>query len=294
VLQGKLINLAIIPVVAVVVSTLSPMAAQAASPHVYSNGSLVGTTAIPFQAWGRIKVESGLGNIECINQFYGSTWNPAGGGAGRAEVEAWTGHTCTAPLLEETYHAKAFAEAEPPLEFVEREAEYCTQSGKKLSECPNKTERTQGTVLSGLKRRLTTLPWKIELKRHFNESTLEEVVLQRTGLAEFGESGTSGEKNTKCYPKNANGEPEPFTKVPAGCMVIEVVVPQFLAEYVFYGTLEPESVEGISNGLTPARLVFHGAESGKLVSAANTYGEGTTSGELKIMGAAGQQLIQDR
>jgi hypothetical protein len=295
VFNGKPISLAIIPAVVVAaVSTLSPVAAQAASPHIYSNGTLVGTTPIPIEAWGKIKLESGIGTIECVNQFWANAWNPSGGGAGRAEVEAWTSHTCIAPTLEETFHAKAFATAEPPLEYVEHEGEYCTQATKRLAECPNSTERAKGTVVTEVARRLSSLPWKIELKRHFNESTLEEVVLQRTGLAEFGESGTSGEKNTKCYPKNAKGEPEPFTKVPAGCILVNIVVPAFIAEYSFYGTLEPEAVEGIANGLTPGRLVFHGAESGKLVSPGGTFGEGITLGEVKVLGASGQQLVEAR
>jgi hypothetical protein len=269
-------------------------------PHFYSNGALIGVSPVPLTGWGKIKLESGLGKLECTNLLYASAWNPEAGGAGRADVEAWganpaRGYPCNpCPLCEGAFRETVFVTAESPLEFVEHEGEYCTQRGEKLTECPNSAERTTSTVLTGLKRGFTSVPWNVELRRVFNAAIESEVVLQRTGLAEFGESGTSAEKNTRCYPKNAKGEPASFTEVPKGCIVLDFIVPAFLSEYVFYGTLEPEMVEGIANGLTPARLVYHGAESGKLVSEADKYGEATIQGEVKILGAGGQQLIDAR
>jgi hypothetical protein len=187
--------------------------------------------------------------------------------------------------------------AEMPLEeeFGE-EAEACYIPKTKLSQCPNGFERKVGRVVTGVRRRVASLPWKLELVRGTRRET--EGVLMKVGLHEFGEAGDATTQNTVCFPKEKFVNPETlkeeerpakYTGIPAGCVGLDAMVPEIPLEYVFYGTQEIFMVDGFTNGLHPSKLEF--IEPGKLFSSEAVQGEGEILGELKLFGGEGQTLI---
>ena len=70
---------------------------------------------------------------------------------------------------------------------------------------------------------------------------------------------------------------------------MNIIFPQIPAEFVFYGSLEIESINGAGNGLDPTRLEF--IESGNLFSSEGLAGEGSTTGKVTLAGAEGIQLM---
>lgn len=289
---------------------LAPAVAQAEEvpPRAYDNAAEVGTTHVPIVAWGEITLHSSvLGKIHCLNTFFAEGWNqhehfesskPI---RGTGEVLGWGNSQCEAPeelSSLEILHKKEIeagkiekpitvtATAEMPLEKIGRYAEICASETKTLEQCKSESEREVKLETIEFHRRVVSLPWKVELIR--GERNRKEVVLQKIGVHEYGESGTAVGKSTKCYPKEGEN-PASFKAVPSGCIAVNILFPQIPAEFVFYGTQEIESINGVKNGLSPSRLNF--LEAGPLYSTEGLEGEGTTTGEVKIMGSAGQELL---
>ncbi len=251
-----------------------------------------------------LRLESGaVGTIECHNAMNLSIWNEAGKGVG--QFEGWGTNACTAPTLEETLrityeHAinegkiksplTVFATSELPLKVEYREGEVCTEESKKIAECESPSQREKlENLVSGLRRRATSFPWKTSLARTVSVETEEEIIEDKIGAPIS--TGT-------CFPTETikeNGEeitvPASWEKVPAGCVKINVVCPQIPAEVVFYGQLNPELINGVKNGLSPSRMKFIAAESGDLIASEGEAPQTKTAGEIKFMGMNGEELL---
>jgi hypothetical protein len=181
-------------------------------------------------------------------------------------------------------------------EFGE-EAEVCNYELKtQLAECPSPSERQVGRVVSAVRRRTLSLPWKLELVR--GKRGEREGTLMKVGLHEFGEAGQATTQNTACYPRErfVNSEtareeerPSRYTGIPSGCVAMDLVFPWVPHEFVLYGTQELFILNGFVNGLRPSKLEFN--EPGKLFSSEAEDGEGVTTGEVKLFGSQAVQLI---
>ena len=297
------------------VLALAPAQALAEEPpRGYSNGIELSEAPTPIVAWGEIQLHSTvLGKIHCLNTFFAQGWNahehyegskPI---RGYGEVLGWGNSDCEAPeeiASLEVAHKREIEEgkiqapitvtasAEMPLERIGRQAEICIEASKTLEQCATKnsegkyTEREVRLVTSEFHRRVATLPWKVELIRGEREE--EAGTLQRIGIAEYGEGGTAATHTTKCYPTERE-LPASFKVLPAGCVGVNILFPQIPAEFVFYGSQEIWGINGVKNGLSPSRLRF--LEAGTLTSPENLEGEGSTTGEVKLVGAAGVELL---
>jgi hypothetical protein len=272
-------------------------------PKWYDNGALVGAAHTPAVAWGEIELESGaVGKIHCMNVMNLSIWNE--GGQGMGQFEGWGTNACKAPQLEETLEKTyeplikeglikspltVFASAELPLRAEFREGLTCKERAKtNLSECkehPEEERLVNYELLlnnpNGLHRRGSSFPWKLQTK--WEERQEEVVPVPVIGLPPSGQT---------CYPTE-NGEPESWEKVPVGCVKISVVCPQIPVEVVFYGSLAPTLINGVKNGLSPARIEF-GEAAGKLISSRGVAPETIVVKSLKVAGMNGVELLQLR
>jgi hypothetical protein len=293
------------------VLTLVPAAAQAEEPPVgYINGKKITTAHQAILANGRIVLESSiLGEVHCLNTFAAYGWNEHEHGEatkperGFGEVVGWGTSLCEAPTevasLEAVYHKHitVTANAEMPIEKELQEAIVCTEEAKvKLSECPLSTERRTANVPAVVRRRVASLPWLVELIRGSRGGT--EAVMQRVGMHAYGESGTAPAQNTACFPKEKFINPEThkeeeraanFTKVPSGCIAVDIIFPQIPLEFIYFGSQELFGVNGFTNGLHPSALKF--TEPGKLFSSEAGEGEGETKGEVKLLGEESVALL---
>lgn len=157
-----------------------------------------------------------------------------------------------------------YTTAERPLEYESGQGEVCTEKafeeGQTLAHCRESGSTETRTVFAGVRRRTSSLPWRVELfdgswKPSEFEEIIENGVLAKVGLEQFGETGTSEAESTRCYPTEG-GHAASFTSVPQGCIVLTLIVPQIPLEFPFYGTLEPAVQNGAKNGLFPTHLIF--------------------------------------
>jgi hypothetical protein len=271
-------------------------------PQFYSNGKPLTSAHVPVTIRGSSTLHSTTaGAFTCRDVLSASVWNAAGRGVGEIEGVDTTCEPFFLPPTEpETAERHCLAggcpvsdAAELPLEVEQRQASACTDPTKtELSQCPALSERSTITVPLDVKRRGSSLPWKLELTRGVREE--ENGVLAKVGLSEFGEPGTAEGQTTKCYPKETVGtevRPAVFGKVPAGCLVINLVVTP-LFEFVYYGTQEIWLVNGAGNGLDASHLEF--LRAGALFSSGGGEGQAELTGRLRIAGAEAQELITAR
>jgi hypothetical protein len=304
-----------VSVAGVVALAFTATAAAVEPPVIYDNAKEVTTTRVPVLAWGEVTVHSTvLGKVHCVTSLFGEAWDqhenmeaskPV---RGYGEVLGLGASGCEAPeeiiAIEESLKRSeqehrfetpierpitVTVTAEMPLEEIHREAELCKESTKKLTQCSSTSEREVRSMTSEFHRRSASLPWKMELIR--GERELEEGILQKVGLHEFGESGSAREHTTKCYPKEAE-HPASFKVLPAGCVALNVLFPQIPAEFIYYGTQEIWWVNGVKNALSPSRLQF--LEAGSLFSSEGTDGESSLTGLLKVVGSNGPELVTAR
>jgi hypothetical protein len=277
-------------------------------PVAYANGVKLSTTKVPLTANGEIQLHSTvLGKITCQNTFYAQGWNEGSSPShAYGEVLGWGTSSCTAPEELKSLEAAdkkqieegkilapltVFASSEMPVEKTVREGSVCAVEKKVyLSECPNASERVGKNYIAKFARRVSSLPWKLEIIR--GERSEEAGILQKIGLAAFGESGTATGHSTKCYPTEKVGsevQDANWEVVPAGCIAVNIVFPQIPLEFVFYGSQEVWAINGAGNGLNTSRLEFK--ESGTLFTSEGLEGEGSTTGKVKISGAESVQLM---
>jgi hypothetical protein len=295
------------------VALLVPAAASAAEvpPLGYSNGTKLTTTHVPIIANGRIQLHSTvLGKIECVNTFWAEGWNaheknePTKPERAFGEVLGWGTSSCTAPEeiasieANKTFIAEnhiptpvtVVASSEMPVEKTFRQGEICKEETKTLAQCPNSSEREVKVMISSYHRRVSTLPWKVELIRGTRAE--ETGILEKIGMAEYGEAGTAEAHTTKCYPLEGTN-PASFEKVPPGCIAVDIIFPQVPYEFVYYGTQEIWAVNGAGNGLDASKLEWI-APAGTFFSSKGAEGEGSTEGLVRLSGAEAVQLMTAR
>jgi hypothetical protein len=266
-----------------------------------SNGRLLTSAPVPVTLYGELKLtNAALGEIACNVVLSGSVWNQARRGAGT--LEGLTAPRCNAPTLENVYEdplctpAKGcekvrpltvFVTAELPLEAEEREAEVCAEEAKtEVSQCPNSSERTVQALSLRLRRRTPSFAWKLEPAEE-ESVELEGAPYLVLGIPPEGQS---------CYPTElVEGKQVAarWQSVPAGCIRLDIVVPQVGFEGVVYGTLEPGFTSGAGNGLDASRLELEYGF-GKLVSGAPEGREFTAKGIIRLGGSEARELITPR
>jgi hypothetical protein len=297
----------------VAASATIPTPAQAEAPplvYVNVNKTLLSTVHVPMFANGHLQLHSTvLPKISCANIFWGEAWNAHENNEATkpehayGEVLGWATSSCTwertgpEPLLEPPPERvreehiplpiTVTASSEMPAEKTFRQGEICKEETKTLSQCPLASERETKAIITSYRRRASSFPWKVELIRGEREE--EKGVLAKIGLAEYGEAGTAQAQSTKCYPKEGTS-PASFEKVPPGCIGVDIIFPQIPYEFAYYGTAEIWAVNGAGNGLDPSQLQWP-APAGNFFSSKGSEGEASTTGTLKLSGAAAVQLM---
>jgi len=96
--MGKKLIVSVVPLLAAVAFAMAPAAAPASTGHWIVEGAPVptGSPGLPVTEWGKLKLESVAGNLECYNAIGGYLENPASGGAGVAYTEAFGTWGCVA------------------------------------------------------------------------------------------------------------------------------------------------------------------------------------------------------
>jgi len=283
---------------------MAPSIAQATikegHPELYENGKLVpgkenashNFTGDIQQGYGEIALEAENlpEGVECVNVGFGSGWNEGSPLRAMGQILAWdaSGHTPT----EE--HSKLSANCRP-----EAAKAYATDENFAAA------EETEGKLI--LAKRALSTPWNVELTCGIREGAFQGIVKVGVPTSEFPLAtkpcptkaneaeetkeieGYSKEKTEKkgCYKTNP---------APPGCIRVTIVEPGAGGEFAFGGTLHPQGVNGVHNGLTPTHWNFEGPNSGVLQCEfpEGCTAEGTTFGEVKEVGYAGLQLIQGK
>jgi hypothetical protein len=268
-----------------------------AAPVFSTSGKEVGLSHTPLLVEGRLTIDNpALVEVKCTVLLSGEAWNQVVNGETRGvgEETGLSTSGCTDPGLtvyepdgkKAVQEYSVFVTAEEPLEEEHVEAEVCASLGPP-SQC---SEKYRAKLIAAVRRRESSLPWKVELARGEREG--ESVVLQRTGLHALGETAAADDAQSQtgtCYPKEGS-TPASWTSVPKGCLLITVVVPQLPLEYVLYGSQELEWHDGSKNGLFPSNLLFE--EGGGLFLSGGEAGEETTvAGEPKVLGTTSLELV---
>jgi hypothetical protein len=285
---------------------LGPPAQAEVPPVGYVNAVKMTNAHVPIVANGRMQLHSTvLGKIECVSTASAEAWNAHENNEATkperayGEVLGWGSSSCTYPesIIEipceicRKEHIPlpitVTVSSEMPAEKTFRQGEICIEETKTLSQCPLASERETKAIITSYHRRVSSLPWKVELIR--GERELELGILAKIGLAEYGESGTAEAQSTKCYPKEGTN-PASFERVPPGCIAVDVIFPQVPYEFAYYGTEEIWAVNGAGNGLDASHLEWV-APAGKFFSSKGAEGEASTEGKLKVSGAEAVQLV---
>ncbi len=265
-------------------------------PQFLANFVTLSSAHHPVLAFGSLTLETVVGAVTCEDMLQGSVWNQNGHGEGA--IEGFSASQCRDPNnelcgLPLPERCSVFVTAEMPPEEELRQAETCAEEQQRLSECPNSAEREDKSLIWRERRRVASVPWKLQLAW----IPLEEETVSGARL---------GGRGQDCYPKEEavvegvqTEHPASFEKVPSECVKLDVIVPQDALEAIYYGRLETELRNGAANGLNPSRLVFFPELTaidglGRLQlsgAAAGSAPEGEFSGKLKLVGAGSQELV---
>jgi hypothetical protein len=247
-----------------------PVVAQAIVPRVFSNGRLLTTKHESAFAFGPITLTNAiLPPLKCQNFSAGQTWNEVVNGTERGFLQT-TGYG--------TWECLATGGPPPAVPGVKvKNARGETQEGIfATAEQPpeSKTEK-------GHKAGATSLPWTGELteKEAGKLFVLTHSVKVWIVIPLCTEEGGTG--------------------VGEGCLLAGDEIPFEDSTTVPGAELEPMSVNGVKNGLTPSKAVFEGpktekngqVETGFLESG---FGHGFTSGSLVAAGTGTFELLQDK
>ncbi len=275
----------------------------------------------PTVSWGPLTLHAegfGPAGVHCTSTSTGRLWNEYEGAETEnplrayGVINAWGTADCTAPeLLEPIEHESGtgpitvFVTGEKSLQERTREAEACAVSErgvyKRLAECPP-TERTHAQLVSEVNRQNTSLPWKAEMIRG-RTSAGESVVLQRIGIASYGECGPgegeasatdpvrcrAREGNSRCFPASPT-----LTEIPAGCIELNLVIPQIPIEIPLYGSVEETWRNGVGTGVDPSRLELEQGWSGALLSPREPENNASFGADAKVLGEESQALLTMR
>jgi hypothetical protein len=281
----------------------------------------VASVAEPTLGWGQVTLHAaGLGaaGVQCATTSTGKLWNEHEHGnvadpiRAYGLIEAWGTSSCTASELLSSKERQGggeplsvFVTAEPPLQQQYVQAEVCRGMshgrGSRLTECTEPSERETTELAASVQRRTSTLPWRTEVLRGTGHGG-EDVVLQRTGMAAYGECGpgdpeaTAGnpvkcrarEGDSKCFPASQRA-----TELPSGCVGLDVVIPQIPIELPVYGSVEALWQNGEGSGADPSDTAFEPQWYGTLTDELGSE-RGYISGEEKVLGEEGQSLITMR
>jgi hypothetical protein len=291
-------------------------------PEVYRNEVPVGTTHIGGFGYGEIDLESPQiqSTVECVNVAFGTGWNEARNGGpvfGHGELLSWwaSGHTPTAEHAELSSHcrviyhgteenqptsATAWASAEPPLQEVTQEAVFCEEHPVVICPTPaneHEAKWVHETVIRSVSRGAPGTPWNIQYTEKEGKS---HVVI---GLPEQCKNGASPENTelSRC-PEASEREPSkspigceiPPTPAPPGCVEVQIVsTPPLNVHMAYEGYVEPLATNAGPNGLSPSSWEFEGHAKGEpsLRLRESPTTEGSTTGSVKILGFAGQELV---
>jgi hypothetical protein len=250
-------------VVAVAALAAMPVVAQAIVPRVFINGHLATTKHESAFAFGPITLHNAiLENLNCENFSAGQTWNEEVSGTERGFLTT-TGYgtwECKATTPVKVKNARG----------EEQEGIFAT-----AEEPPEaKTEKAH-------KKGASSLPWTGEL----TEKEAGKLFVLTHGVkvwiviplcTEEGGTGKGG-----------------------GCLLAGNEIPFEDDSAVAGAELEPKSVNGVKNGLSPSKADFEGEkteknglpETGRLESG---FGAGYTTGSLVAAGTAAFELLTDK
>jgi hypothetical protein len=297
----------------------------------YKNEAAVGAARVPTTGYGEIQLSSPQINtqIECENIGFGSAWNEpptekTGPISGHGEILVWwaSGHTPKGTHTELntrcrfTYHGVeenqptapiAWASAEPPLHTVTTEGEVCTLPTEKLfTECPKRAgepgeERLDTTVILQVSREGLSLPWNIQFTEK-SEKPRVRIGLPLVCKHKEGAEETELQKCPEASERTPSKSPAACavlttTPDPPGCVKVEILTDPPLNLHMEYeGYVEPLGINGGPNGLSSSSWEFEGAAGGEPVLhlRETPTTEGSTTGNVKIIGFGGQELITAR
>ena len=279
---------------------LAPAAAQATieegHPEAYDNGALVGNHehAAVQEGYGEIHLASkqlGPEGIECVNLGFGTAFNEGSPLRAQGQIMSWVaaGHAPSAshPQL------GSYCRPESTKGFATDEAPVALEENEHHEVEPN--------------RRTVRVPWNVELLCGAREEEFTGIVRIGVPNSEFPKSGatpcpeTAEESSTlaeyEAYKKEREEKKGCYVTNPApeGCIHVVMVEPGAGLEVAFGGTLWAHAINGVKNGLTPSRWVFE--EKGGELQCERPEGctaTGTDTGEVKVLGYNGIELMQAR
>jgi len=99
--MSKKLFISIMPLLATAAFVVMPAAAQAATPHWYSNGKVIPAgEQVPTLSWGTLTLTNSVTeeSVSCQNAALGYNENPSGGGPGVGETDSFATANCVALL----------------------------------------------------------------------------------------------------------------------------------------------------------------------------------------------------
>ncbi len=281
-----------------------------------------------FLSWGSLKITtnpetSKVGEVECMNIFWGSLWNagPAPRGHGLILGSSDDGHLTSTAF--------------PTPKLTEPNAAKCrwVEEGGKLVSPTLEIYLAAEEPTSEDKHKLVSTPWKLEFKCSFDEAEETNLPVVKIGVpyekvdgepwpespdscttteeekAEVEAQERAGLRDSK---KLENVEPltvaeeeeaacyDPIAALNSsvllrGCIRIDAVEPSLSAEAPFLGSLRLLMRDGASNGLDFSRLLFQDQQpAGGALYRETSMGErakGYPSGKLLLTGEEELELI---
>jgi hypothetical protein len=252
-----------------------------ATPFLYTNGVQDSASKVEQAGYGQIKLASTQlpgGEIECVNLAFGDGNNEGTPLRGHGQVLTWTanGHIPEGTHTELASKCRGlggsgWAVDETPLEAGKRGTKVSTPWNL-VGICGEREEESTTLVQLGY-------PTGEEPAAHLCKTLVEEeaeMSAERTG-------------HTHCF-KEAEGAGK---LEPEGCVNVTIVDPTASLEILYGGSLRPKWTNGAGNGLNASKWTWEGASSNILFcELSGCAAPGTTTGTVKTVGFAAQQLIQ--
>jgi hypothetical protein len=281
-LTGGLIVLALL--------ALAPAAAQAiglnsGTPELYTNGIKDTAAKVEQAGYGQIKLASTQlpgGEIECVTVAFGWSNNEGTPLRGHGQILTWTanGHVPEGTHTELSSKCRGlggsgWAVDETPLGLgveVGHRGNKVSPPWNIIGVCGEREEERTGLVEIGY-------PTGAEPAVHACKTLAEEE-------AEMSAERTS---HTGCF-KEAEGAGQ---LEPEGCINVTIVDPTASLEILYGGSLRPKWTNGAGARLDASKWTWEGASSNILFcELSGCAAPGTTTGSVKAVGFAAQQLIQ--
>jgi hypothetical protein len=288
----KLSISAAVTMAAAAVFVLAPVAAQAkvleGTPELYDNGNVVGPTGIPMVSHGEVTLTSpGLFETHCVWMGFEEGWNE--GGRAHGQILSWitAGHSGSGAgshggvSCEGDATFPAWFVAELPVQPAGHRAESSpTTPWKTVGLCGEREEETVAITQIGY-------PTSEEPAAHGCKTEAEEELEMKHEREHTGAGG--------CYNHENPVEPK-------GCINMTFLEPELALEIAFEGSLRPQFINGVKNGLSASRWHFTGGKSNELVcedaQGPETQGKCPVSlnlkGYVETLGMAASELMQTK